>query len=961
MSKLHPPQIGGTLPAFYECSKPKENYTDEYVEIRIPYIMNKAVASKEVTGFNLLIKNASKGNTIGTLSSTDRPADWDNEKGEVVFTIPKVQTENENSLYLKLQPGLHYKMQLAYTGLDGVIGHYSSIGVAKYIVAPEVLIPELDIQGQNMGQQTYIGTYSQLNGDYTEKVYSYRFDIYDAYGNLYITSGDQLHNSAEDETTYSSSDSFTLYKDLKDNENYKIRYTVNTINNATFSSPVYQIVQKTTVNPDLKATLSAKLNYDNGYTDIRLVGEKDADGIEYPASGRFVLKRGCNKDNYGEWNTILDFELNGQKPSRWLWRDFTIEHGYSYKYALQQFNDEKMYSNKIYSNEIDAAFEDIFLYDGERQLKVKYNPKITSFKNTLLETKTNTIGNKYPYTFRNGKVYYKEFPINGLISYFSDEEELFISKEEIYLKDETTNLIDSNVASERMFKLKVLEFFNNGKPKLFRSPAEGNYIIKIINVSMTPLDQLSRMLHNITGTAYEIADCTYKNLKDMGFIVINNVSDNKVIRWATVPLLNNDFATTGQNVLEHAPIHHIKLDDLPPGTVFTIGYEGDNSVDIVIGPTGSYEAYSEEGIYSLSFKSTIVSESILTYQYEDTESNTFDKIVGVDLLTYPAIQWFGENENILNDFNNIETELLEILYMKFYKREVHTVYKNNNQYAWDQAGDNIINHNEENIYHVYKVMKAKNNTTNDMIEYEGPIGYYGWNGSAWTEILNYSNTIEILYKDDKNPVLIDITDTEYYNLEALENIESIKIPVGVRAEGGVYAKKYIYNIANNTNNNIDGDINKYPEKIQWLRAEWAEALNYAAERRAAGEFATDELYQAEVQRINREYQALIEAYSEQNNTDDINREFTELTRYNDMLKEYIALLYYDGLKDGYMKDSYGYLEEDIQNNTIDYIYHHSYFDALEEKKALLSHYKEAYLSALNQALLKQKEEEGNNE
>lgn len=808
MSKLHPPQIGGTLPAFYECSKVEGNYTNEYVEIRIPYVMNKAVASKEVTGFNLLIKNASKGNTIGTLPSTDRPADWDNEKGEVIFTIPKVQTENENSLYLKLQPGLHYKMQLAYTGLDGVIGHYSSIGVAKYIVAPEVLIPELDIQGQNMGQQTYIGTYSQLNGDYTEKVYSYRFDIYDAYGNLYITSGDQLHNSAEDETTYSSSDSFTLYKDLKDNENYKIRYTVNTINNATFSSPVYQIVQKTTVNPDLKATLSAKLNYDNGYTDIRLVGEKDAEGIEYPASGRFVLKRGCNKDNYGEWNTILDFELNGQKPSRWLWRDFTIEHGYSYKYALQQFNDEKkMYSNKIYSNEIDAAFEDIFLYDGERQLKVKYNPKITSFKNTLLETKTNTIGNKYPYTFRNGKVYYKEFPINGLISYFSDEEELFISKEEIYLKDETTNLIDSNVASERMFKLKVLEFFNNGKPKLFRSPAEGNYIIKMINVSMTPLDQLSRMLHNITGTAYEIADCTYKNLKDMGFIVINNVSDNKVTRWATVPLLNNDFATTGQNVLEHAPIHHIKLDDLPPGTVFTIGYEGDNNVDIVIGPTGSYEAYSEEGIYRLSFKSAIVSESILTYQYEDTESNTFDKIVGVDLLTYPAIQWFGENENLLNDFNNIETELLEILYMKFYKREVHTMYKNNNQYAWDQAGNNIVNYNTENIYHVYKVMEAKNNTNNDMIEYEGPIGYYGWDGEAWTEIPNYSNTIEILYKDDKSPVLIDITDIEYYNLEALENIESIKIPIGVRAEGGVYAKKYVYNVEINNEQYLNSITN----------------------------------------------------------------------------------------------------------------------------------------------------------
>jgi hypothetical protein len=135
-----------------------------------------------------------------------------------------------------------------------------------------------------------------------------------------------------------------------------------------------------------------------------------------------------------------------------------------------------------------VAFEDILLYDGEKQLKMKFNPKITSFKNTLLETKTNTIGNKYPYTFRNGSVYYKEFPINGLISYFSDEEELFISNEEILLNEKTTNLLDTNLASERLFKLKVLEFFNDGKPKLFRSPTEGNYIVKLMNVSMTPTD-----------------------------------------------------------------------------------------------------------------------------------------------------------------------------------------------------------------------------------------------------------------------------------------------------------------------------------------------------------------------------------------------------------------------------------------------------------------------------------------
>ena len=54
-------------------------------------------------------------------------------------------------------------------------------------------------------------------------------------------------------------------------------------------------------------------------------------------------------------------------------------------------------------------FEHMFLFDGKRQLKVKYNPKVSSFKNNILESKIETIGGKYPYIFRNGNIDYHEF------------------------------------------------------------------------------------------------------------------------------------------------------------------------------------------------------------------------------------------------------------------------------------------------------------------------------------------------------------------------------------------------------------------------------------------------------------------------------------------------------------------------------------------------------------------------
>ena len=57
--------------------------------------------------------------------------------------------------------------------------------------------------------------------------------------------------------------------------------------------------------------------------------------------------------------------------------------------------------------------------------------------------------------------------------------------------DETfsmTDLSSDNINKERIFKLKVLEWLNNGEPKLFRSATEGNYIVRLMNTSLTPSD-----------------------------------------------------------------------------------------------------------------------------------------------------------------------------------------------------------------------------------------------------------------------------------------------------------------------------------------------------------------------------------------------------------------------------------------------------------------------------------------
>jgi hypothetical protein len=164
---------------------------------------------------------------------------------------------------------------------------------------------------------------------------------------------------------------------------------------------------------------------EDGYVDIRLVPK-----VANPknVSGSFILIRSSSEDNYESWQNLYRFNLINQKPDLNLWQDFTVQQGMYYKYALQAYNDNGLYSNRMLNKEgaIFADFEDAFLFDGERQLNIRFNPKISSFKTTKLESKIDTLGGKHPFIFRNGNTDYKEFPISGMISLLSDPHELFV-------------------------------------------------------------------------------------------------------------------------------------------------------------------------------------------------------------------------------------------------------------------------------------------------------------------------------------------------------------------------------------------------------------------------------------------------------------------------------------------------------------------------------------------------------
>jgi hypothetical protein len=118
------------------------------------------------------------------------------------------------------------------------------------------------------------------------------------------------------------------------NECYFLEYIVTTTNKMRIESPLYRIMQQKTLDPNLEAYLSTSLNYEDGYINVTLKGYLDSNGNEKTSTGSFKLLRASSEESYCVWDEILTFSLYGEKPSKWLWKDFTIKQGVSYIYAV---------------------------------------------------------------------------------------------------------------------------------------------------------------------------------------------------------------------------------------------------------------------------------------------------------------------------------------------------------------------------------------------------------------------------------------------------------------------------------------------------------------------------------------------------------------------------------------------------------------------------------------------------
>ena len=270
-------------------------------------------------------------------------------------------------------------------------------------------------------------------------------------------------------------------------------------------------------------TKNGIFNYDKkNFGSIRVYsrpGEKIVEISTNPSGNNLIKLSQAREYLVGFNNGIRIFNNNIDCGKQIIFIDYSAKFINNYEFFI---NSDEGWIKEIFFiiNEFDGSH--LIDIEKDRMLNITLNNKLNSFKSNRLEQKTDTIGGQYPIFFRNAQSNYREFPLSGTISYqsmvflendFCNLKELGFSENTPLNRVETKSLTElflpslsltaQNIYAERVFREKVLEFLLENRPLLFKSPTEGDIVVKLMNISLTPNQQLGRMIYDFSCTCYE--------------------------------------------------------------------------------------------------------------------------------------------------------------------------------------------------------------------------------------------------------------------------------------------------------------------------------------------------------------------------------------------------------------------------------------------------------------------------
>ena len=399
--------------------------------------------------------------------------------------------------------------------------------------------------------------------DISEVLYSYQIRLYkntDGIEDLVEDSGELFSNKYQDSNEFY----YLVKRELKDKEKYRFVFDYMTINGYkdTYEKN-FEVDQAEASTSELTA-ITIESDTDGKQFDSSIAEEEEEGRIgiklipledDEPFSGNLCIRRASEKDNFESQTDIKIIVVNQEYIKNLpIVYDYTIESGVYYKYGVQKIDRDGFRSalnpEPKEMKPVMRDFEYSFLLGEEgKQLRLMFDNTMSNYKIQQLESKLETIGSKYPIVTRNAAVEYKIFPITGLISIQMNEDHLFCTKKDIYGWTDIVDLHTNEDGTqeqydyiyERDFRKLVLDFLHDGKPKLFKSPTEGNIIVRLTDISLTPNQSLDRMIYSFTANGNELAEATMENYLKYGFYEVGEYATSFEKGEVKIGQLNMDF------------------------------------------------------------------------------------------------------------------------------------------------------------------------------------------------------------------------------------------------------------------------------------------------------------------------------------------------------------------------------------------------------------------------------------
>ncbi len=412
---------------------------------------------------------------------------------------------------------------------------WSTMCLLKGIDQPHISINGLEADTSTTLSNPLTKIIGQLYYDEgsNEREYLKSYNIAISTGTTPVFKTDEIYTNQYNPNQFNYEIIYNLQRDV----NYTLTFTYTT-NNLYSQFIDYNFVIAAQSTDELEATIILTSEDDEGRIKFEINFE---DGTV--TDNNLIIRRASSRTNFTIWESVKTLEHDSNKIKH-TWYDTSIESGIWYKYRVEE--DVSTGTSKVLeSSPILCLPEDMFITGGDRQLKIRFNPSVSEFKYNVTQSQQNTLGSKFPYVKRNGNNYFRSFNISGLIASFidSDDEynpnfydgefhdstraEPFTSPDKIY--GNSKNLyseynISHSISQygdfiyEREFRQKVMDFLYSNTIKLFRSTTEGNILVKLMNISLQPVNELGRMLYSFSASAVEVADYNIDNCKKYNII-----------------------------------------------------------------------------------------------------------------------------------------------------------------------------------------------------------------------------------------------------------------------------------------------------------------------------------------------------------------------------------------------------------------------------------------------------------